>query len=176
MEKGASQAAVSAYRHASLSPEQQNVLTNSLTNLQKTVHNGVNVGSCLIRSDGYVNGLAVVTENVLVSLPLPLRCNPSFRFPCAPLIISNVPTQEVTDCDLVLLGVQYSQKKGRQPNNLVVIGRAKPSAGKVDLNHVLGQLGGGGHPKVCSPLVMTIASAVSLIWHAPCAPNVLNVL
>lgn len=122
MEQGASQAAVSEYGHISLSTVQQAMLKSALGQLQKTVHNGVTVSSALIESEGYINGMAAVAMNIL----------------------------EVTDSDVILLGIKYAQKKGKTPNHMIVIGRAKAKAGKVDLNRLLEPYAGGGHPKAAS--------------------------
>ncbi|KAG5177591.1 hypothetical protein JKP88DRAFT_265039 [Tribonema minus] len=122
MDQGASQAAISEYGHASLSPDQQSALADAFNTLQKRHHNGVTIGSALIDCDSYIKGMAVVAQNIL----------------------------EVSDSDVVLLAVRYPNKRGRAPNSLVLIGRANARAHGIDLNHLFDVYGGGGHPKASS--------------------------
>jgi len=65
MGQGASQAAIAEHAHSSLSQEQQGVLTNALVNANSTMVYGVTVSSVLLRADGFINGLAAVTQDAL---------------------------------------------------------------------------------------------------------------
>jgi len=63
--QGASQAAISEHARASLSQEQQGVLTNALVNVNSTMVYGVTVNTVLLSADGFINGLAAVTQDAL---------------------------------------------------------------------------------------------------------------
>lgn len=65
MEQGASQAAIAEHAQSSLSPEQQGVLTQALINTNSTVIHGVTVSTVLLSADGFINGLAAVTQDAL---------------------------------------------------------------------------------------------------------------
>jgi nanoRNase/pAp phosphatase (c-di-AMP/oligoRNAs hydrolase) len=65
MEQGASQAAIAEHAQSSLSPEQQGVLTQALINTNSTVVHGVTVSTVLLSADGFINGLAAVTQDAL---------------------------------------------------------------------------------------------------------------
>jgi len=65
MEQGASQAAIAEHTQASLSAEQQQVLTQVMLNTNSTVIHGVTVSTVLLSSDGFINGLAAVTQDAL---------------------------------------------------------------------------------------------------------------
>ncbi|GMH79887.1 hypothetical protein TrST_g10337 [Triparma strigata] len=65
MRNGASQAAIAEHAHSTLSTEQQLVLTQSLAQINTTRVDGVSVSTVLLRADGFINGLAAVTKDVL---------------------------------------------------------------------------------------------------------------
>ena len=65
MEMGASQAAIAEHAQSSLSSEQQNVLTQALINTNSTKVHGVTVSTVLLAADGFINGLAAVTQDAL---------------------------------------------------------------------------------------------------------------
>jgi hypothetical protein len=65
MEQGASQAAIAEHSRSSLSLEQQGVLTQALINTNSTVIHGVTVSTVLLSADGFINGLAAVTQDAL---------------------------------------------------------------------------------------------------------------
>ena len=65
MSQGASQAAIAEHAQSSLSPEQQGVLTQALINTNSTVVHGVTLSSVLLSADGFINGLAAVTQDAL---------------------------------------------------------------------------------------------------------------
>ena len=65
MEQGASQAAIAGHAQRSLSIEQQGVLTQALINTNSTVVHGVTVSTVLLSADGFINGLASVTQDAL---------------------------------------------------------------------------------------------------------------
>jgi len=90
MEQGASQAAISEHAKSSLSPEQQGVLTNALVNANSTTVYGVTISTVLLSSNGYINGLAAVTQDAL----------------------------ELSSSDVFLLSVVYDPKKKR--NNVLL--------------------------------------------------------
>ena len=62
---GASQAAIAEHAQASLSREQQSILTQALLFANATVVHGVTVSTVLLRSEGFVNGLAAVAQDAL---------------------------------------------------------------------------------------------------------------
>lgn len=86
MEQGASQAAIAEHAKESLSPEQQGVLTQALINTNSTEVHGVTVSSVLLAADGFINGLAAVTQDAL----------------------------ELSSSDVYLLGLVYEAKSGGQ--------------------------------------------------------------
>ena len=65
LSQGASQAAIAEHGQASLSPEQQEVLTQTLMNANTTVVHGVTLSTVLLTADGFINGLAAVTQDAL---------------------------------------------------------------------------------------------------------------
>ena len=65
MEQGASQTAIAEHVQASLSTEQQGVLTQALIHTNSTVVHGVTVSTVLLSADGFINGLATVTQDAL---------------------------------------------------------------------------------------------------------------
>lgn len=65
MEQGASQAAIAEHVQTSLSTEQQGVLTQALINTNSTVVHGVTVSTVLLSADGFINGLATVTQDAM---------------------------------------------------------------------------------------------------------------
>jgi nanoRNase/pAp phosphatase (c-di-AMP/oligoRNAs hydrolase) len=65
MEQGASQTAIAEHAKSSLSEEQQGVLTQALLNTNSSVVHGVTVSTVLLSSEGFINGLAAVTQDAL---------------------------------------------------------------------------------------------------------------
>jgi nanoRNase/pAp phosphatase (c-di-AMP/oligoRNAs hydrolase) len=65
MAQGASQAAIAEHAQSSLSPEQQGVLTQALINTNSTIVHGVTLSTVLLSADGFINGLAAVTQDAL---------------------------------------------------------------------------------------------------------------
>ena len=65
MRAGASQSAIAEHAHATLSGEQQLVLTQALSQINTTIVAGTSVSTVLLRAEGFVNGLAAVTKDVL---------------------------------------------------------------------------------------------------------------
>lgn len=65
MKRGASQAAIAEHAKGSLSPEQQGVLTQALINTNSTNVHGVTMSTVLLSADGFINGLAAVTQDAL---------------------------------------------------------------------------------------------------------------
>lgn len=65
MRMGASQAAIAEHAQSSLSREQQSILTQALLFANSTVVHGVTVSTVLLRADGFINGLAAVTQDAL---------------------------------------------------------------------------------------------------------------
>jgi nanoRNase/pAp phosphatase (c-di-AMP/oligoRNAs hydrolase) len=86
MEQGASQAAIAEHAKESLSPEQQGVLTQALINTNSTQVHGVTISTVLLAADGFINGLAAVTQDAL----------------------------ELSSSDVYLLGLVYEAKPGGQ--------------------------------------------------------------
>jgi len=65
MSQGASQPAIAEHAQASLSPEQQGVLTQALINANSTKVHGVTLSTVLLSADGFINGLAAVTQDAM---------------------------------------------------------------------------------------------------------------
>ena len=86
MEQGASQAAIAEHAKESLSPEQQGVLTQAIINTNSTQVYGVTISTVLLTADGFINGLAAVTQDAL----------------------------ELSSSDVYLLGLVYEAKPGGQ--------------------------------------------------------------
>jgi nanoRNase/pAp phosphatase (c-di-AMP/oligoRNAs hydrolase) len=84
MEQGASQTAIAEHAKSSLSQEQQGVLTQALINTNSTVVHGVTISTVLLTADGFINGLAAVTQDAL----------------------------ELSSSDVYLLGLVYEPKSG----------------------------------------------------------------
>jgi nanoRNase/pAp phosphatase (c-di-AMP/oligoRNAs hydrolase) len=89
LEQGASQAAIAEHAQSSLSQEQQGVLTQALINTNSTVIHGVTVSTALLTADGFINGLAAVTQDAL----------------------------ELSSSDVYLLGLVYEPKSGGSKKN-----------------------------------------------------------
>eukprot|EP00559_Dactyliosolen_fragilissimus_P001758 CAMPEP_0184862508 /NCGR_PEP_ID=MMETSP0580-20130426/6965_1 /TAXON_ID=1118495 /ORGANISM="Dactyliosolen fragilissimus" /LENGTH=1020 /DNA_ID=CAMNT_0027360411 /DNA_START=841 /DNA_END=3903 /DNA_ORIENTATION=+ len=85
MQCGASQTAIAEHSRASLSQEQQGVLTQALINTNSTVIHGVTVSTVLLSAEGFINGLAAVTQDAL----------------------------ELSSSDVFILAVVYDAKAGR---------------------------------------------------------------
>ena len=62
---GASQSAIAEHAQSSLSSEQQGVLTQALLQVNTTDVHGVKLSTCLLSADGFINGLAAVTQDAL---------------------------------------------------------------------------------------------------------------
>jgi len=85
-------AAIAEHAKSSLSEEQQGVLTQALLNTNSSVVHGVTVSSVLLSTEGFINGLAAVTQDAL----------------------------ELTGSDVMLLAVVYDPKassSSRSNNN-----------------------------------------------------------
>lgn len=65
LERGASQTAIAEHSKSTLSNEQQGVLTQALLNTNSTVVHGVTVSTVLLSAEGFINGLAAVTQDTL---------------------------------------------------------------------------------------------------------------
>mmetsp|Transcript_28892 Transcript_28892/g.66120 ORF Transcript_28892/g.66120 Transcript_28892/m.66120 type:complete len:522 (-) Transcript_28892:434-1999(-) len=88
MRRGASQAAIAEHAPRRLSKEQQEVLTQALIGVNSTVVHGVTVSTVLLHTEGFVDGLAAVTQDAL----------------------------ELSSTDIMLLGAVYDAKaRSRKP-------------------------------------------------------------
>ena len=65
LEQGASQNAIAEHAQTSLSQEQQSVLTQALINVNSTQVHGISLSTVLLSADGFINGLAAVTQDAL---------------------------------------------------------------------------------------------------------------
>ena len=86
---GASQAAIAEHAQSSLSREQQGVLTQALVNANTTQVHGISVSTVLLSADGFINGLAAVTQDAL----------------------------ELSSSDIFLLALVYEAKSGSGSRN-----------------------------------------------------------
>ena len=86
--QGASQAAIAEHAVAGLGVEQQGVLTQALANTNATVVQGVTVTTTLLQANGFIHGLAAVTQDAL----------------------------ELSSSDVFILGLVYQAKSGRKKN------------------------------------------------------------
>jgi nanoRNase/pAp phosphatase (c-di-AMP/oligoRNAs hydrolase) len=65
LQQGASQPAIAEHAHPFLSREQQGVLTQALVSHNATTVQGVTLSTVLLTADGFINGLAAVTQDAL---------------------------------------------------------------------------------------------------------------
>jgi nanoRNase/pAp phosphatase (c-di-AMP/oligoRNAs hydrolase) len=65
LKMGASQAAIAEHAQSSLSREQQSILTKALLFANSTVVHGVTISTVLLHADGFINGLAAVTQDAM---------------------------------------------------------------------------------------------------------------
>lgn len=86
MAQGASQVAIAEHSQSSLSREQQSVLTQALIKTNSTIAHGVTISTVLLTADGFIQGLAAVTQDAL----------------------------ELSSSDVYLLGLVYEPKAGGQ--------------------------------------------------------------
>ena len=86
LEQGASQNAIAEHAQTSLSQEQQSVLTQALINVNSTLVHGVSLSTVLLSADGFINGLAGVTQDAL----------------------------DLSSSDIFLLGMVYDPHAGRR--------------------------------------------------------------
>jgi tRNA nucleotidyltransferase (CCA-adding enzyme) len=120
MEQGASMAAIGEYVEGSFAPQLQPLLSPALDRLkQETIH-GLQLAWVLLSAPSFVPGLSTLASRLT----------------------------DLTDSDVLLLGVQYPQNVGDRENRVVLIGRSR--CGEVDLRSVLEPLGGGGHPRAAT--------------------------
>lgn len=131
MENGASQTAISEFGVAKIVGDTQRwVLQKALKEAQTNLMNGLRVSSVLIQLEDsqYVAGLAQVCEEIM----------------------------ELTDSDVFLLGATHKSSKKGTGEWISLIGRASARAVGVDLNAVLSQFQGGGHPKAAAAALRCI--------------------
>jgi tRNA nucleotidyltransferase (CCA-adding enzyme) len=116
MERGVSQNAIAEFGHSRLSAAQRDVLSHALSVTNRRVHEGMRVGTVLVKTGrGFITGMAGVCEELLQLMSL----------------------------DVMLLGVVHENAKGM--SFLSLIGRCSARALMVDLNEVMGTWQGGGH-------------------------------
>lgn len=129
LEKGASQVAIADFGVAKITGDtQRQILQEALGNTETHTVNGLRIASVLVESedDQYVAGLAQVCEELL----------------------------DMTNSHVFLLGATHRSSKKKKKKNeesqsqqwISLIGRATSRAAGVDLNAVMNQFGGGGHP------------------------------
>eukprot|EP00854_Cymbomonas_tetramitiformis_P003619 gene3619-4551_t len=86
-------------------------------------HNGAKIVYVHIANDEYEPGMSTVAQDVL----------------------------KLTNSDVLLMGVSYINKSKKASYQLAsIIGRASASLDDINLNHTLGSLNGGGHPKAAA--------------------------
>eukprot|EP00978_Attheya_sp_CCMP212_P018260 scaffold49693_cov58-Attheya_sp.AAC.2 len=146
LENGASQVAISQFGVAKVSETQRTILHSALGKTETKLVGGLRISSVLVTlEDQYVAGLAQICEEIM----------------------------ELTDSDVFLLGATHRsgtgkpQKKGGRKKKrgaenetsavivpptqwISLIGRASARALGVDLNAMMRQFGGGGHPKAAA--------------------------
>eukprot|EP00591_Stephanopyxis_turris_P001175 CAMPEP_0195523920 /NCGR_PEP_ID=MMETSP0794_2-20130614/23435_1 /TAXON_ID=515487 /ORGANISM="Stephanopyxis turris, Strain CCMP 815" /LENGTH=599 /DNA_ID=CAMNT_0040654025 /DNA_START=58 /DNA_END=1857 /DNA_ORIENTATION=+ len=144
LENGASQVAISQFGVAKVSETQRTILHSALGKTETKLVGGLRISSVLVTlEDQYVAGLAQICEEIM----------------------------DLTDSDVFLLGATHrsgsgkpkkggrkKKKKDTAQNAAVVpptqwislIGRASARAVGVDLNAMMRQFGGGGHPKAAA--------------------------
>ncbi|KAK3269763.1 hypothetical protein CYMTET_21810, partial [Cymbomonas tetramitiformis] len=89
----------------------------------KKYHNGAKIVYVHIANDEYEPGMSTVAQDVL----------------------------KLTNSDVLLMGVSYINKSKKASYQLAsIIGRASASLDDINLNHTLGSLNGGGHPKAAA--------------------------
>jgi len=148
LENGASQVAISQFGVAKVSETQRTILHSALGKTETKLVGGLRISSVLVTlEDQYVAGLAQICEEIM----------------------------ELTDSDVFLLGATHrsgtgkpqnkggrKKKRGAENENansaviapptqwISLIGRASARALGVDLNAMMRQFGGGGHPKAAA--------------------------
>lgn len=120
MEQGASIAAIGEYVEGCLSPPLQSLLSLALDRLEQETLYGQSVAWVLLNAPEFIPGLSTLATRLI----------------------------DLTDSDVLLLGVQYPQNPGERNNRVVFIGRSR--CGEVNLCSVLEPLGGGGHPRAAT--------------------------
>lgn len=132
MEQGASQSAIAEFVEPSLSPQQQQLLSDALETLETETVRGFVVGSVLLTTESYTPGLSAIAERLI----------------------------SWSDCDCLLFGATYHQTP--TTHKLVLIGRARGRAALprnssqgVDFNALLTAVGGGGHRMAAAATLTT---------------------
>jgi len=126
MQQGASLPLIAQYIDPGLSPQLQELLTQSLDNLQSETISGYTISWVLLKTSGYVPGLSSLASRLT----------------------------ELTESDVLLLGARYSV--GEEDERLTVIGRMRRAHAtqtqiqSTNLNELFQPLGGGGHSQAAS--------------------------
>jgi tRNA nucleotidyltransferase (CCA-adding enzyme) len=117
MEHGASQVAIAEFGQARLSAVQRDLLAEAMSSVSHTNHEGLKIGTVhLDTGRGFITGMAAVAEELL----------------------------QLMSYDVLVVGVRHRNAKGQY--FLSLIGRRSGRASAVDLNSVMGEWKGGGHP------------------------------
>ena len=119
MEHGCSQSAIAEFGQARLGNQQRDLLSKAMDEMRLAQHEGLKLGwVALDTGRGFVTGMASVAEELL----------------------------QLLACDVVFIGVIHTNAK-KQPF-LSLIGRcsARAEGRKIDLNEILQNWKGGGHP------------------------------
>ncbi len=127
MEMGANVKIIAEYVEPGLSPQLQKLLKQALEKLNKYNIQGYTLASVLLQTDSFVPGLSSLTSRLV----------------------------DLTECDALLLGHQYTRQKGKLESNkrLTVIGRSRLR--ETNLNQLFAPFGGGGHSQAASVIIQT---------------------
>ncbi|CDF34032.1 unnamed protein product [Chondrus crispus] len=138
MEQGAIQRSIAEFTHNFLTDEQQQLLSQGLTELQRTRVNGVEVGSLLLVGRSFLKGMSNVASDLLDIANLDV------------LILAYVncrgrrgKKKKRTMDDDVFCGPE-------QLKQVSLIGRARARVDGIDFRELFADLGGGGHARAAS--------------------------
>ncbi|WP_267383819.1 CBS domain-containing protein [Cyanobacterium sp. uoEpiScrs1] len=123
MERGVNLETVAEYCDPDFSPKLQQLLQESLNNIQKTNIKGYTVTSVLLTTETFISGLSNLTQRLM----------------------------KLTKSDALLLGHSYKKRRSNKPyekGRLTIIGRTRIK--ETNLNQLFKVYGGGGHKQAAS--------------------------
>lgn len=143
MKQGAIQRSIAEFSHTFLTDEQQQMLSQGLTEVRRTSLRGVEIGSLMLVGRTFLKGMSAVANDlldianldVLIMVYVNCRGNRAKK------------KKKTMDDDLFCGPEQVKQ--------VSVIGRARARVEGVDFRQVFSKLGGGGHARAASASVKT---------------------
>ncbi|YAI82586.1 MAG: CBS domain-containing protein [cyanobacterium endosymbiont of Rhopalodia sterrenbergii] len=129
MEKGANIKTIAEYCDPGFSPKLQQLLQESLENLQKIDINGYTITSVLLKTETFIPGLSNLAERLI----------------------------KLTESDALLLGHFYDKRRNNKPykkGRLTIIGRTRIEG--TNLHKLFQVYGGGGHKQAVSLMLREV--------------------